>query len=184
MEAETTKKPRRAPRKKAVARTEVEAKPKRAPRARKVKVAEEVSVPATQEEAREPARPYLFSVGRRKEAVARVKLYRSGKGVIEVNNRPFTTYFPYFALHETVLAPLRAVGQADKVDIEAKVEGGGMTGQAEAVRLGIARSLIQLNPTFRVSLKRLNFLHRDPRVKERKKYGLKKARRAPQWAKR
>ncbi len=127
---------------------------------------------------------YLAAIGRRKESVAQVRLVHQGDGQIIVNHRPLAVYFPHFELRETIRAPLLAVGQQDQVGINVRVRGGGLRGQAEAIRLGLARVLVRLNPTFRVSLKRLGFLKRDPRVKERKKYGLKKARRAPQWAKR
>jgi len=129
-------------------------------------------------------RPYLCAVGRRKEAIATVRLYKNGKGGITVNKKLYSEYFPTSELEQIVSSPLKSVGQADKVDIEAKVRGGGMRGQAEAVRLGIARVLVQLNINFKKNLRKAGFLTRDPRVKERKKYGLRRARRAPQWQKR
>lgn len=155
----------------------IEEKPKKKRVVRKKKVEEE-------KPEKPPNQEYLAAIGRRKEAIAQVRLLRRGEGEILVNARPYTQYFPHQALQATVRAPLEAIGQSDKVDIAIKVQGGGLRGQAEAARLGISRALIELNPTFRVSLKRLGYLKRDPRVKERKKYGLKKARRAPQWAKR
>jgi small subunit ribosomal protein S9 len=127
---------------------------------------------------------YIPSVGRRKKAIARVRLIKNGTGKIVVNGKAYDQYFTVFDLRKQITEPLTVVGQADAVDISAKVIGGGMRGQAEAIRQGISRSLIQLNPTFRKSLKKLGFLMRDPRKKERKKPGLKKARRAPQWSKR
>jgi small subunit ribosomal protein S9 len=93
-------------------------------------------------------------------------------------------YFTTFELHTIVTAPLKICGQETAVDINAHAEGGGIRGQAEAVRLGMSRALTELNPTYRTTLKKMGFLSRDPRVKERKKPGLKKARRAPQWSKR
>lgn len=127
---------------------------------------------------------YIPSVGRRKTAIARVRLIKNGTGKIIINGKEFDKYFTVFDLRKQVTEPLVVVGQADAVDVSVKIVGGGMRGQAEAIRQGISRSLIQLNPTFRKSLKKLGYLKRDPRKKERKKPGLKKARRAPQWSKR
>jgi small subunit ribosomal protein S9 len=127
---------------------------------------------------------YLMAVGRRKEAIARVRLIKNGKGAMTVNGRAADAYFTTYELREIVRSPLKAVGQDDAVDVSAKVEGGGLRGQAEAVRLGTSRTLIQLNPTFRKALKKLGYLSRDARVKERKKFGLRGARRAKQWSKR
>lgn len=126
---------------------------------------------------------YTYAVGRRKESVAQVRLF-AGTGTMTINERKYQDYFPRFDLQESLRAPLRAVGKLETVDVWARVRGGGIRGQAEAVRLGISRALVSEEPTFRASLKPLDFLRRDPRKKERKKYGLKKARRAPQWAKR
>jgi small subunit ribosomal protein S9 len=127
---------------------------------------------------------YIATVGRRKTSIARVRLIKNGSGRIIVNGRSYETYFNTYEYRRRVEEPLEAVGQKGAVDISAKVIGGGMTGQAEAIRHGIARALVELNPTFRKSLKKLGFLSRDPRKKERKKPGLKKARRAKQWSKR
>jgi small subunit ribosomal protein S9 len=127
---------------------------------------------------------YLYARGRRKEAIATVRLYKNGKGKITVNGKLYSEYFPTEEMEQTVSSPLRSVGQADKVDIEATAYGGGKRGQAEAVRLGISRALVQLNVNFKKNLRKAGFLTRDPRMKERKKSGLKRARRAPQWQKR
>lgn len=183
MESEITTKPKRAPRKKKTDEGAIASEPKEK-KARKVavKAPEEVAVLSVVESS--SGREYLHAIGRRKESIAQVRLYRRGSGSITVNEQISKKYFPHATFVEIVSAPLHTIGQADKVDVTAHVVGGGIRGQAEAVRLGIARALIQMNPTFRVSLKRAGFLKRDPRVKERKKYGLKKARRAPQWAKR
>jgi len=127
---------------------------------------------------------FIPSVGRRKRAIARVRLIRNGKGTVSVNGKAMEEYFTTYDLRTQVVAPLKAVGQDTAVDVSVKVLGGGIRGQAEAIRHGIARSLIVLNPTFRKTLKKLGYLSRDPRQKERKKFGLKGARRAPQWSKR
>ncbi len=126
---------------------------------------------------------YFVAVGRRKEAVARVRL-NSGTGEIIINNIPFNQYFPIFEHQFIVRQPLQASGLESGVKVSVKVAGGGKSGQAEAVRHGIARALILMDPSLRKILKPLGFLTRDARVKERKKPGLKRARRAPQWQKR
>jgi small subunit ribosomal protein S9 len=115
--------------------------------------------------------------------VAQVKLYPEGKGEITVNGKDIKEYLPVYALQEAVMSPLATVG-LEKVKVEAKVSGGGVRGQAEAIRLGLSRALLLINADWRASLKKQGFLTRDPREKERKKPGLKKARRAPQWSKR
>lgn len=136
---------------------------------------------------REPVfdkKAYYSAVGRRKQAVARVQLYKNGTGTVTVNGKSLKDFFKWDVWENTVLAPLKTVGQADKLDVIVTVRGGGLRGQADAVRHGISRALLMFNPVFRRGLKKVGFLKRDPRVKERKKYGLKKARRGPQWAKR
>ncbi len=127
---------------------------------------------------------YYEAVGRRKEAIARVRLYSSGSGSVTVGSHPMATRFGTPELQELILSPLRAIGQDQTLDVSARASGGGLKGQAEAIRLGIARALLKLNPIFRKALKKEGYLKRDPRVKERKKYGLKRARRAPQFSKR
>jgi small subunit ribosomal protein S9 len=127
---------------------------------------------------------FIPAVGRRKTAIARVRLIKNGKGIITVNGKPYDEYFTVYELRNAITSPLETVGQADAVDVSAFVAGGGIHGQAEAIRHGISRALIVLNPTFRKSLKKLGYLTRDARKKERKKFGLKRARRAPQWSKR
>lgn len=126
----------------------------------------------------------LHAVGRRKSASARVRLARSGSGSIIVNGKPYTEYFTTMETQLPCRQPLEAVGQLERLDVEARVVGGGKRGQACAIRLGIARALCELNPTFRRALRKVGYLTRDSRVKERMKPGLKKARRAKQWAKR
>jgi small subunit ribosomal protein S9 len=111
-------------------------------------------------------------------------LVTSGKGVFVVNGKPMPAYFTTFEQRLIAGQPLKATGLETAVDVSAQVSGGGIHGQSEAVRLGIARALVALNPAYRKTLKKLGFLTRDPRAKERKKPGLKRARRAPQWSKR
>jgi small subunit ribosomal protein S9 len=128
-------------------------------------------------------KPLIQSTGRRKEAVARVRI-RPGTGVITVNKRSLADYFPSETQRVLVTEPLRITNLHDVYDVDATIDGGGVSGQAGALRLGIARGLVALDPDLRVTLKRAGLLTRDPRVKERKKYGLKKARKAPQYSKR
>ena len=124
-----------------------------------------------------------LGTGRRKSSVARVYL-RSGKGTITINGRSFEEYIPSAAVRLDVLQPLELTETTNKFDILVNVFGGGLTGQAGAIRLGIARALMEVNPDYRATLKPAGLITRDPRAKERKKYGLKKARRAPQFSKR
>ena len=131
-------------------------------------------------------KPYHYGTGRRKSSVARVHLFPGGTGQITVNNRDINDYFGLETLKLIVRQPLNlaSVSLLDKVDIRATVVGGGVTGQAGAIRHGIARALLLLDENYRTPLKAAGFLTRDPRMKERKKYGLKAARRAPQFSKR
>ncbi|MDQ4133645.1 MAG: 30S ribosomal protein S9 [Actinomycetota bacterium] len=128
-------------------------------------------------------KPLVQSTGRRKEAVARVRV-RPGTGKITVNRRPIEGYFPSETHRMIVTEPLRLTTTADVYDVDATIDGGGVSGQAGALRLGIARALVVLDDEQRVTLKRAGLLTRDPRKKESKKYGLKKARKAPQYSKR
>ncbi len=129
-------------------------------------------------------KPYMYGTGRRKSSVARVHLFPGGTGKITINSREIDDYFGLETLKLIVRQPLNTVNLLDKVDIEATVTGGGVTGQAGAIRHGIARALLQVDEAYRPALKAAGFLTRDPRMKERKKYGLKGARRAPQFSKR
>jgi len=131
-----------------------------------------------------PKKAYFYGTGRRKSSVARVHVYPNGSGNITVNGRTLENYFGLDTLKFIVRQPLVTTDMTDKVDIEATVIGGGVTGQAGAIRHGIARALLNVNEEFRPLLKKEGFLTRDPRMKERKKYGLKGARRAPQFSKR
>ena len=123
-------------------------------------------------------KPYLYGTGRRKSSVARVHLFPNGTGSITINGRDIDEYFGLETLKLLVRQPLATTDMLGKVDIVATVTGGGVTGQAGAIRHGVARALLQVNPEFRAALKAAGFLTRDPRMKERKKYGLKAARRA------
>jgi len=129
-------------------------------------------------------KPYLYGTGRRKSSVARVHLFAGGSGIITINGRSIDEYFGLETLKYIVRQPLNTTEMAGKVDINATVKGGGVTGQAGAIRHGIARALLQVDENFRPLLKSAGFLTRDSRMKERKKYGLKAARRAPQFSKR
>ena len=129
------------------------------------------------------SKPLIQSTGRRKEAVARVRM-RAGSGAITVNNRTFDTYFPVATQRVVATEALRVTQTADVYDIDVTVDGGGVSGQAGALRLGIARALVSLDEELRPTLKRAGLLTRDAREKERRKYGLKKARKAPQYSKR
>jgi small subunit ribosomal protein S9 len=127
--------------------------------------------------------PLSQTIGRRKEAVARVR-FRPGQGAITVNRRTFEDYFPSATHRMLASEPLRVTSLTEAYDIDATIDGGGMSGQAGALRLGIARALCALDPELRGALKRAGLLTRDAREKESKKYGLKKARKAPQYSKR
>jgi small subunit ribosomal protein S9 len=124
-----------------------------------------------------------LTTGRRKEAIARVRL-TPGSGEIEINGRSLDEYFPTRVHRMVAQSPLRSIGRDKEYDVLATIEGGGVNGQAGALRLGIARALIELDPELRPQLKSEGFLTRDAREKERRKYGLKKARKAPQYSKR
>ena len=127
--------------------------------------------------------PYFYGTGRRKSSVARVRVY-AGTGKITINDRDIDDYFGLETLKLIVRQPLALTDTAEKFDIVCRVAGGGVTGQAGAIRHGIARALLQFDENLRPALKKAGFLTRDPRMKERKKYGLKGARRAPQFSKR
>ena len=128
-------------------------------------------------------KPYFYGTGRRKSSVARVRIY-NGTGKVTVNDRDIDDYFGLETLKLIVRQPLTLTGTADKFDIVCRVNGGGVTGQAGAIRHGVARALLQYDAELRAALKKAGLLTRDPRMKERKKYGLKGARRAPQFSKR
>ena len=127
--------------------------------------------------------PYFYGTGRRKSSVARVRVY-AGTGKITINDRDIDDYFGLETLKLIVRQPLALTETTEKFDVICKVQGGGVTGQAGAIRHGLSRALLQYDETLRGTLKKAGFLTRDPRMKERKKYGLKGARRAPQFSKR
>jgi small subunit ribosomal protein S9 len=123
-------------------------------------------------------------IGRRKSAIALVKIFKEKEGPFLINEKPIEKYFPLFELQKTAKAPIELLKLENKFKILAQVRGGGLTAQSEAIRLGLARALVSFKEEFRKKLKKAGFLKRDPRIKERKKPGLKRARRAPQWQKR
>ena len=129
------------------------------------------------------AKPYFYGTGRRKKSVARVRLY-PGTGVVTINGRDIDDYFGLGTLKLIVNQPFGVIDTVGKFDIVANVNGGGFSGQAGAIRHGVARALLSADETYKPLLKKAGFLTRDPRMKERKKYGLKGARRAPQFSKR
>ena len=132
----------------------------------------------------ESKRKYFYGTGRPKSSVARVRVYENGPGSITINGRDIDIYFGLVTLKMVVRQPLVSTDLLGKVDVVVTVCGGGVTGQAGAIRHGISRALLLVNGEFRPTLKAAGFLTRDPRMKERKKYGLKAARRAPQFSKR
>lgn len=168
-----------APAHKTAARTSVKRTIPAASRTPKVKKEERHSEVKHSEAKKET----LYAVGRRKSAIARVRL-TPGKGEITVNDKEMTAYFPYFEFWKEIETPLVLTDTRTAVDISVRVAGGGVRGQAEAVRHGITRALVQMNPEWKKTLRSEGLITRDPRVKERKKPGLKRARRAPQWQKR
>ncbi len=141
------------------------------------KTTETVEVPVLGEK-------YIFAVGKRKSAIAQIKLYPHGKGLIYVNGKEYKQIFPQELSQRALLEPLVLSSQKDGVNIAARVVGGGVTARAAAIRHGVAKALVIFDATYRKPLKKAGFLTRDSRIKERKKFGLKKARRAPQWSKR
>ncbi len=127
---------------------------------------------------------YYEAIGRRKTATARIRLFTRGTKEFLINDKPYEIYFPVLELKQTAAASLETMKCLDKFRISVKVRGGGCHSQAEAVRHATARALVKFNPDFRKRLRKAGFLTRDQRMRERKKFGLKRARRAPQWSKR
>lgn len=130
------------------------------------------------------AETYVQAIGRRKTAVAQIRLYPSGSGKVTVNGREIAEYFPVETSRENALAPLKEVGRLGSVDVTIRAVGGGLTGQSDAIKMGIARALVKEDESVKTTVKAKGFLTRDPRKKERKKFGLRGARRAKQWRKR
>lgn len=144
-----------------------------------------VKKPVKKVEKKKPStEKYFEAVGRRKTSIARVRITTKGDKSIVVNDKKYIEYFPVKELQRKIESPLERMHSSDKFSITVKVKGGGVNSQSEAVRHGISRALVKFNPDFRKRLKRSGFLTRDPRERERKKFGLKRARRAPQWSKR
>ena len=127
---------------------------------------------------------YIQAVGRRKEATAQVRLHNGGSGKVTINDKDLAEYLPVSILQQAVMSPFVETGTENMFDVTVVAKGGGIHGQADAIRLGISRALVDFNPENRTTLKKLGFLRRDARVKERKKFGKLGARRAPQWSKR
>lgn len=142
------------------------------------------SVAKKTEEPKIKKEKYFEGVGRRKTAVARVRLFPQKEKSFLINGKPLEEYFPTIELQQAVYAPLNLMDCLEQFKVSVKVKGGGTVSQAEAVRHGVARALVLFNPDFRKKLKKAGYLKRDPRMRERKKFGLKRARRAPQWSKR
>jgi small subunit ribosomal protein S9 len=130
-----------------------------------------------------PKRQYFYSAGKRKTSIAQIRLYPDGSGEVSVNGMPLKQYFAGVQI-ENAIAPLAITNQKNAFDVDAKIIGGGKMSQSDALRHGISRALLLVNPEFRSELKRAGFLRRDARIKERKKPGLHRARRAPQFSKR
>lgn len=156
---------------------------KKSSSAGKAKTRKETSAQVSGSDANSGKEEVTRAVGRRKTAAARVRIM-PGSGRITVNGRAYLEYFPYFEWQKMVMAPLKAVGKEKTFDISVKIVGGGQKGQASAVQHGISRALVVWNEDLKKTLKTQGYLTRDARVKERKKPGLKRARRAPQWSKR
>lgn len=175
----TTRKPRKSLGEKHTAAVEKKSEPKAVSELVKAqKGGEETAKPSAPK-----AIPYFYALGRRKSAMAKVRGFEDGNG-ISVNTLDYKRYFPSLELQKIVTAPLNALGLEKSLRWQIFVSGGGIHAQAEAVKLGIARALVKRNEQDKPTLKKLGFLTRDPRKKERKKPGRKKARRGPQWSKR
>jgi len=165
-------------------KSKVKATPKKAVAGKVVKKKSSKAAVVAKKSEKQPPVKYYEAVGRRKRAIARVRLFTRGDKDFTVNTKPYTKYFPTKELQHIADEALKKMKVTDKFSVSVLVKGGGIAGQAVAVRHGTARALVKFNLDFRKRLKRAGFLMRDPRKVERKKFGLKKARRAPQWSKR
>lgn len=165
------------------AKTTISPSPSRKRAPKKKVISKKIRQLAEKKAVTKPTR-YFEATGRRKTAVARVRLFTRGEKAFLVNEKPLEIYFPILKLQQIAKSPLLKMKCLDKFRISVILKGGGLTGQAEALRHGISRALVIFNPDFRKRLKKTGFLTRDPRMRERKKFGLKRARRAPQWQKR
>ena len=151
----------------------------------KVEVKEEIKKEVKKIEKKKPTDRYYESQGKRKTSAARVRIwFGKDKSEFVINKKPLNKYFPNLVLQETAKASLKEVGLEDGLKVSVIVRGGGLFGQAEAIRHGITRVLVDFNPELRKKLKKAGFLTRDPRMRERKKFGLKRARKSPRWSKR
>ena len=154
--------------------------------AKPAKVKKEKKAPVRKEVKKEISKPdkYFEAVGRRKTAVARIRLLTRGEKIFLINDKSCQEYFPISEMQQIAVASLKKMKCLEKFRVLVRVKGGGYHAQAEAVRHGAARALVKFNPNFRKRLRKAGYLTRDPRMRERKKFGLKRARRAPQWSKR
>ncbi len=166
--------------KRTVKKEQVEKLTEKSAKVAKVKVKEE---PEVQTHSLMPGGKYYYATGKRKTSIALVRLYK-GKGAISVNNKSLNQYYSLKTLIGVIKFPLKITGNLDKFDIAVKVMGGGISSQADAIRHGISRALLVADPLLKPTLKKAGLLTRDPRIKERKKFGLKRARRGPQFSKR
>lgn len=172
--------------KKTAKKTTLKVKKKETKKETKTKTKTKVKETAEKKKTEKTARKakYWEGVGRRKTAVARVRIVTRGKKEFLVNEKKLEDYFSVDLLDKKATAPLDILNLLDKFKVSVRANGGGIDAQAEAIRHGLSRALVKFNPNFRKKLKKAGFLTRDPRMKERKKFGLKKARKAPQWSKR
>lgn len=167
-----------------IKKTEKKAKEKKPKKEKRIEKIKTIKTKTKVEKPKYKPDRYWEAVGRRKTAVARVRLFSRGEKEVLVNDKLHQKYFPDIELRQTVVASLKKMNSLERFRVISKVKGGGLSAQAEALRHGIARALVKFNPDFRVRLKKSGYLTRDPRMRERKKFGLKRARRAPQWKKR